>query len=267
MTRRSIADTIAPMLTHRVDGTGPPLLVLNGGFMTIGAWDSFVSALAATRRVIRCDFRGQLLTPGPYADSFQEHVADIVALLDFLGIARTDVAGASFGGEVALLLAAAAPDRVDRLTVITATDCADARMRKGALDARARAERAAAGDREAAEAMFRSILNETWSAGWLSKQPADFVESRAKQLANLPPAYFEGGAALLRLLETLDLRSELPRIRARTLVIGGAEDRVFPPEHSRAITAAIAGAELKIVPDTGHGLLFERPDVVIDAIA
>jgi 3-oxoadipate enol-lactonase len=234
--------------------------------MSIGAWDSFVPALAPTRRVIRCDFRGQLLTPGPYAESFQDHVADVVALLDFLEIARVDVAGASFGGEVAMLLSATASDRVDRLTVITATDYADARMRDDAREARERAELAAAGDKQAAEMMFTRVLTETWSSGWLAKQPADFIESRAKQLSMLPPAYFTGGASLLRILETLDLRDQLPRIKARTLVIGAAEDRVFPVEHSRAIAAAIPDAELKIVPDTGHGLLFERADVVIDAI-
>ena len=234
--------------------------------MSIGAWDSFVPALAATRRVIRCDFRGQLLTPGPYAESFGDHVSDVVAVLDFLEIAKVDVAGASFGGEVAMLLAATAPDRVGRLTVITATDYADARMRNDAREARELAERAAAGDTQAAETMFTRVLSETWSAGWLARQPADFIESRAKQLSMLPPAYFAGGASLLRILETLDLRDELPRIKARTSVIGAAEDRVFPPEHSRAIASAIPGAELQIVPDTGHGLLFERADVVIDAL-
>ena len=48
--------------------------------------------------------------------------------------------------------------------------------------------------------------------------------------------------------------------------MGGAEDRIFPPEHSRAIAQAIPGAALKIVPGVGHGLLFERPEAVIGAL-
>ena len=234
--------------------------------MSVGAWDPFVPPLAAAHRLIRCDFRGQLLTPGPYANSFHDHAADVASLLDHLGIDGAHVAGVSFGGEVALTLAAIAPARVQRLTVITATDYTDARMRRDARDARELAEQASRGDREAAEKMFRSVLSDTWSETWLATQAPDFIEARAKQLSLLPPAFFAGGAALLRLLETLDLRDDLPRITARTMVIGGGEDRIFPPEHSRAIAEAIPGAELKIVPDVGHGLIFERPDVVIELL-
>src|SRR5688500_13182551 len=100
--------------------------------MSVSAWDPFVPALAAAHRVIRCDFRGQLLTPGPYANSLQDDATDVLALLDQLGIAGADVAGISFGGEVALVLAAMAPGRVERLTVITSTDFTDARMRDDA---------------------------------------------------------------------------------------------------------------------------------------
>jgi len=39
--------------------------LLNGGLMSIAVWQPFADALSSTRRVIRCDFRGQLLTPGP----------------------------------------------------------------------------------------------------------------------------------------------------------------------------------------------------------
>lgn len=254
------------MLTYRADGEGPPLILLNGGFMSVSAWDPFVPPLAATRRVIRCDFRGQLLTPGPYANSLQDHATDVLALLDHLGISGADVAGVSFGGEVALVLAAMAPARIGRLTVITSTDFTDARMRDDAREARELAEQAAAGDQDAAERMFKTVLSDTWSESWLSTQAADFIDARAKQLSMLPSSFFAGSATLLRLLETLDLRDDLPRITARTLVMGGEEDRIFPPEHSRAIADAIPEAELKIVSGTGHGLLFERPDAVIGAL-
>jgi pimeloyl-ACP methyl ester carboxylesterase len=139
-------------------------------------------------------------------------------------------------------------------------------MRRDARGAREQAEQAARGDKEAAEKMFKSVLSDTWSESWLSTQGADFIDARAKQLSLLPPEYFAGSAALLRLLETLDLRDDLPGITARTVVMGGDDDRIFPPEHSRAIADAIPHAELKIVPGVGHGLLFERPDAVIDVL-
>jgi 3-oxoadipate enol-lactonase len=258
------------MLTHRVDGEGAPLVLtplvlLNGGMMSIGAWQPFVAPLSARYHIIRCDFRGQLLTPGPFARSFEEHALDVVEVLDELGIERAHVLGVSYGGEVAMTLAALHPSRVERLTVISATDYTADWMRRDAVEGRELAERAARGEGTGGE-LFRRVAAATWSEAWLAKQPPDFLEQRARQVSALPPAYFEGMAALLGLLETLDLRPLLPRITAPALVLAGANDRIFPLEHMRAIAAAIPGAQLEVVPDTGHGLLMERADRVLAAL-
>jgi len=85
-------------------------------------------------------------------------------------------------------------------------------------------------------------------------------------VALLPPAFFAGAAAILSLLDSLDLTPQLGNITAQTVVIGGEHDRVFPPEHSRAIADAIPNARLVIVPDTGHGLLFECAERVIELL-
>ncbi len=253
------------ILTHRIDGDGPPLLLLNGGFMSIATWEPFVASLSSSHRIIRCDFRGQLLTPG-YAASLAEHAGDVLALLDFLGLDCAQLAGASFGAEVAMLVAARAPDRVDRLTVITATDRTTERMRRDARDARALAEDAAAGRRDAGEALLRRVLEDTWSVAWLAEQAPDFVDTRVARLALMPMAFWAGAAAIFRILETLDLTRDLGSITAPTLVIGGEDDRVFPPEHSRAIADAIPNARLEILAGTGHGLLIERAPRVAELL-
>jgi len=245
------------VLTHRIDGDGTPLLLLNGGLMSIGAWQPFVDALASRYRVIRCDFRGQLLTPGPpFADSWSAHASDVVSLLDFLSVERADVCSVSFGAEVAMHVAALHPSRVSRLTVISATDYTTEAMRADAAEGWELAAR------DPAE-LFRRVARKTWSASWLAMQPPDFIEQRARQMATLPPPFFAGAAAIIRLLESLDLRALLPRITAPTLVIGGENDEVFPIEHSRAIAAAIPNARLEIVPNVGHGLLFECSERVV----
>jgi 3-oxoadipate enol-lactonase len=218
-------------------------------------------ALTPHRRVIRCDFRGQLLTPGPFAQSWEEHARDVVELLEHLGIERAHVAGASFGAEVAMMMAARHPERVERLTIITATERTNETMRADAREGVRMAERAAAGG-GGGEELFRSVMEATWSEAWLAKQP-DFIEQRLRQVAMLPPAFYAGAAAIIGLLESLDLTPELGKITAPTLVLGGEHDRIFPPEHSRAIAALIPNARLVIVPDTGHGLLFECVDEVV----
>ena len=249
------------MLTHQIDGTGEPLLLLNGGLMSITAWDSFLPALAAHRKVIRCDFRGQLRSQPPYATSLEEHARDLVELLDALQLDQIDIAGVSFGGLVGMFTAATWPARVRRLMVISATDRTIDFMRRDAEEAIKIAELASTGQGDGVE-LFRRVFEGTWSDAWLAKHPG-FLEERLKHLTLLPPQFYAGAAEILRVLATLDLTPYLGAIRAETLVIGGEFDRVFPIEHSRAIAKAIPGARLTVVPDTGHGLLFEQPEAWI----
>jgi pimeloyl-ACP methyl ester carboxylesterase len=254
------------ILTHRVDGDGPPLILLNGGLMSIAAWDALIPDLSPRWRAVRCDFRGQLRTSGPFPRSLEEHARDVIDLMDLLGMETAHWLGVSFGAEVAMAAAALHGDRVQQLTVITATERTDERMRREATEGRALAEQAAAGG-EGGPELFRRIFRQTWSDQWLARQPADFLESRIRQVAALPPAFFAGAAAILAILENLDLVPLLGHITAPTLVIGGRDDRMFPPEHSRAIAALIPGAKLEIVEGTGHGLLFERADRVLELLA
>jgi len=253
------------MLTHRVDGSGPPLVLLNGGFMSIGAWQPLLPTLTERYRIVRCDLRGQLLTPGPYATSWEDHASDVVALLDELQIDRAELAGTSFGAEVAMFVAAMHPERVARLIVTAATDYTTPAMRDDAREMRQLAEDIAAGRQEGA-ALFRRVFDATWSAEWVARQPDGFLEARMRLLVAQPPSYFEGAASLLALLESLDLRPYLARITAPALVIGGANDRTFPIAHSHAIAAAIPGARLEILADTGHGLIIERAERVVELI-
>jgi 3-oxoadipate enol-lactonase len=251
------------MLTHRVDGSGASLLLLNGGLMSINAWDSFLAPLAERFQVVRCDFRGQLLTPGPYPRTWSEHALDVVDLLDELAIERAHVAGVSFGGEVAMVLAALAPGRVESLTVISATDRTTDWMRDDARQARAIAEQAAAGG-DGGE-VIRRVLTATFSDWWLEQHPG-FIESRVRAVSMLPKEFFAGAAAILALLDDLDLTSLLPTITAPTRVLGGEHDRVFPPEHSAVIASAIPNAQLEIVKGTGHGLLVEKWERLLEVL-
>jgi pimeloyl-ACP methyl ester carboxylesterase len=252
------------MLTHRVDGEGEPLVLMNGGLMSIGSWDAYVAPLSSQFRLVRFDFRGQLLTPGPYATSLAEHADDVAALLDHLGIDRARIAGASFGGEVAMQFAAMHPERVKDLAIITATDRTTAEMRREAAEGRAIASAAAAGKRDGVD-LFRRVFETTWS-DWFVEKHSDLIELRLRQVAVLPPSFYAGAAEVIRMLDDLDLTTLLPRIEAPTLVIAGEHDRLFPLEHSRAIAHAIPNARLEVIPDTGHGLLFERADRCIELL-
>jgi pimeloyl-ACP methyl ester carboxylesterase len=62
------------------------------------------------------------------------------------------------------------------------------------------------------------------------------------------------------------LEGRLGRVRARTTVVWGQEDRFFPLEYGQRYAERIAGAELVVVPKAGHLVILERPDVVAQAL-
>src|ERR1051325_3367735 len=130
----------AGLLAHQVDPEGEePLLFLNGGMMSIAAWQPIAAPLRAVRaqsggqryRIVGCDFRGQLRSPGVAHETLRAHAEDVAALLRHLGLGPVHVVGASFGALVGVELAAAHPDLVRSLVAATAAIRADAAMDAG----------------------------------------------------------------------------------------------------------------------------------------
>jgi pimeloyl-ACP methyl ester carboxylesterase len=115
-----VADIRTARLAWWSDGdrAGDPLVLVHAGVADARMWEPIVPALAAARRVVRFDMRGfgrSRSARGAYTDA-----GDLRALLDALAIERAHLVGASFGGLVALELAATQPARVASLVLLAA---------------------------------------------------------------------------------------------------------------------------------------------------
>jgi pimeloyl-ACP methyl ester carboxylesterase len=111
---------------YEVHGTGSPLVVLHGAFMTIGAMGALVPMLAGARQVIAVELQGH----GHTADvdrplSYEQMADDVASLIRHLGIERADVFGYSMGGGAALQLAIRHPELVRKLVVASASSTSD----------------------------------------------------------------------------------------------------------------------------------------------
>ena len=111
---------------YEIHGTGQPLVLLHGAYMTIDAMGEVVPELAKTRRVIAVELQGH----GRTADvdrplSYEQMADDTAALLRHLGVEQPDVFGFSTGGGVALQLAIRHPDVVRKLVVASASYTSD----------------------------------------------------------------------------------------------------------------------------------------------
>ena len=246
----------AVAVSHAVHGpAGAPVVVLSNSLgATRGMWDPQVPPLAERYRVVTYDTRGHGDSPapaGPY--SLDDLVDDLVALLDAVGAARAHVAGLSLGGMTAMRLAAREPARVDRLALLCTSAKTDP---QGFLD------RAAAA-RSGGTAQFAPTVVSRWLTPGFAAEHPDLVARLEGMIAT---ADDEGYAACCEVVAGMDLRDDLGRIEAATLVVAGADDPALPPEHQRLIAAGIPGAELLEVAPAAHLANLERTPEITGAL-
>ncbi|MGY1988209.1 3-oxoadipate enol-lactonase [Blastococcus sp. SYSU DS0669] len=243
-------------VSHSVAGPADaPLVVLSNSLgATRAMWDPQVPPLAERFRVVTYDGRGHGESPapaGPY--TLDDLVDDVLALMDLLGAERAHVAGVSLGGMVGMRLAAREPDRVGSLAVMFSSAKTDP---QGFLDraAQARAE---------GTATFAPTVVSRWLTPGFAAENPDLV---ARLEAMVAGADDEGYAACCEVVAGIDLRDDLPRITAPTLVVSGAQDPALPPRHQELIAEGITGAELLVLDPAAHLGNLERALEVTGAL-
>jgi pimeloyl-ACP methyl ester carboxylesterase len=188
---------------YRRLGKGPPLLLIHGLTNTWRVWRPHMEALAATHDVIIPDLRGHGATPNPAANLTSEQVAhDMFALLDALGIKEVQLAGFSFGGHVALRMAAIHPERVEAMVVI------------------AGAHRLIGSAVQTHENSLRAGLQ----PGWYLDEVRNWHPGGEKQVQQI----WQQGFASAFAGDFPMTDASLATIRARTLIIQGDRDDFYP---------------------------------------
>jgi pimeloyl-ACP methyl ester carboxylesterase len=121
---------------YEVHGSGEPVVLLHGGFMTITSnWDGWIEELARTRKVIAIEMQGHGRTADIPREPTSENLADdVAALLKYLELPRADLIGYSMGGRVALEVAVRHPEQVRKVVVLSSIFRRDGMTQEG-LDA------------------------------------------------------------------------------------------------------------------------------------
>ena len=243
------------------DGTQPPLVILGGMTQTLASWGGQLRPLAATREVVVYEARGQGQSELAITDvSPPRHVEDFAALLEVLAIAGpVDLCGFSFGGRVALAIAATRPELVRRLVI---TGVSAGRSALGRVIVRAWVASLATGDLEAlawlslADTLGPAYLdrNEHMLAGMvqatMSRNRYDGIRALFEQTLGDDPAWPYHPTTLA------------PRIGCPTLLLAGAHDRLAPAAELAALAALFAGPVTHhVVPDVGHTVAIEAPEL------
>lgn len=255
---------LASRLHH--EDTGPtasgsaPLLLLHGLLGSAATWEAQAHALAPARRVLRVDLPGHGQSApvrGPVA--IADLAADVLSLVERLGLERIVVGGLSLGGRVALEIAAAAPARTTAL-VLASTD---PRAETEASRQRHRAALALA-TRLGPGPLRRGIAAQAFGATTRARRPA-LVE---RWLAATASHDLDAALPLVEAgLRRDDAAARLAEVRCPALVLHGAEDRLVPLDASESMARGLRRGALVVVAEAGHNAPLEQPDAVSSALA
>jgi proline iminopeptidase len=250
----------------------PVALVIHGG---PGAdhtgFKPALALLASHMQLVYFDHRGhgRSARGDPATYTLDENVEDMEALRRHLGLGPIVSVGTSYGGMVAMAHAARYPQGVSHLVLV-------ATAAHGGFIERAKqivAERGTPEQRRVCETLWKGTFKDAEEVRRYYEVMGTLYSRRYDPVASavaVARAVYEPepmNRAFGGFLPGLDLRPELGRITAPTLVIAGRHDWICPPEFSEEIVLLIAGAALRVFEDSSHTIRADEPQALIDAIA
>jgi len=244
-------------LAYRVQGAGPPLVLIHSHFYTMRLWQPWVDALADDFTVIRYDLTSHGLTgPDPSGDYSRARGAALLnGLLDHLDVARAAIAGSSTGGGLAWYYAAHFPQRVDKLILINAAGLPGVTNKYMEMEL------------PAWFGYVLYLLPERLFKAFLQAPVADKSLITDDSVREFHLMYRRQGirmAEFQRMLawERGDISDELADITSPTLMMWGRDNPQLPAAHAALFAEKLVNAprvEQRVYPGTGHVIPLEIP--------
>jgi len=230
-------------IRYDVQGSGPWLMLSHSLATDLTLWDDQMAALTPHFRVLRFDTRGHGGSGAPETPyDFAMLTADMLGLMDALGVGRSHFCGISMGGMIAQHLALAAPDRIDKLVLVSTTSSYPPEARALWTD------RIAGVRARGVEPLVAPTLERWFTAPYRAAHP-EVMERIGKLIRATPAAGYIGSG---QAIAALDVTDRLPTLRCPTLVIAGADDAGTPPDMGRKIAGQVAGARFELIPSASH---------------
>jgi pimeloyl-ACP methyl ester carboxylesterase len=255
-------------------GSGPPVLLLHGWPQHWWAWRSLMPLLAGRHRVLALDLRGfgwSEATPRGYRK--EELAADVVGVLDALGIGRVNLVGHDWGGVIGFLACLDHTDRVERFVPMNTGHVWPTLSLKGL-------------PKTLAAVTYQGLLASPLLGRRINASPrivGKVVDAITKQTDAVVPQYAEHFAprfadpararAASQVYRTFQLY-EYPRwVRGRyrdrrlttpTLWLHGLDDPFFTPGMLKDIVQHADDVRIAYLPDCGHFPAEEQPELVAE---
>jgi 3-oxoadipate enol-lactonase len=237
-------------------GSGPPLVLLHCLGVDHRFWD-FATPLAGKFSLMRYDLPGHGEMPVPQLPyQISDLSAQLLGKLKNMGIKHASIAGISLGGLIAQRFAADNPDSVEKLVLIDTTPRYTDELRAMWV------ERAATARKQGVASMVPGLLKIWFSDACVARNPPGVRYVRE----TLQKTSGEGYALACEALGAADLRGDVGKITAPTLVMCGENDIPSFLESARWLAGNIKNAKLAWLPQARHASVIECPDLAVKLI-
>ena len=242
-------------LHYATFGNGTQLVFVNSLGSDLRIWDDVVPLLADRFRTVRYDKRGHGLSDCPTAPySMDDHVADLVGLLDTLEVETAVFIGISVGGMIAQAFTLAYPDRVRGLVLCdTAAKLGTAVYWNDRINA----------IQENGMATLAGPILSRWFAPDFAERCPEVYRGCYNMLASNRTEGYIGTCITLR---DTDLRDQITQIAVPVLVLCGAEDSATPPDLVLELANGLENGRFSIIHNAGHTPSVEQPKQLAEQI-
>lgn len=243
---------------HR-SGRGAPLVLLHGVGLDHTLWDDLAPHLEADFDVLRYDLLGHGAAPGITGEArIEDFIAQLDAELDQAGWAQADVLGYSMGGLIAGAYAAARPQRVTRLVLLSTV------FQRTPEEVQAVTARLAAAATQDVQAAAQVSLQRWFTPAFQAARP-DRVAAIGQRLVRNHRADF---LAAYRLFAEGDgiLTDAAPAIACPALAMTGEHDVGSTPRMTRSLARALPDGRARVIDGQRHMLPVEAPAIVASAL-
>lgn len=222
----------------------PPVIFLHGAGGNYLSWPPQLRHLKG-QRIFAPDLPGHGKSGGAGRRSISDYASDVIEFMNALALPSAVLVGHSMGAAIALMLAIHQPQFVSGLCLIGGG--AKMRVAPAILDLTSHAD------------TFPNAVDLIVNNSFSQYASPRLKELTTQRMLETRPSVLH---ADFMACNAFDVMSDLSRVKTRTLILCGAEDKMTPPKFSEFLRGAIPGAELEIIPDAGHMLMLEKPDEV-----
>ena len=233
-------------LNINTKGNGKPLLLIHGLGGNYKQLDIVTNPLAKHFKTITFDIRGHGQSEKPTEYTLQDHITDVLGIMDFYNIEKTYLLGVSMGSYIAQGVAIAAPERIEKL-ILTVPKSNGLTSSVQILFSEHAEEIKGKNFHETILTLLKFLVYNTE----IMQHHLDVFET------DLTPEQF---AVANKAITNFDFRKDLPSITAQALVISGKYDSLNPPKDGQEIASLIPNATFKEMQFSGHAPIYEETE-------